>query len=219
MGRIGYKLTLVLAILLVGVAGFATNRPKTGPAPKFRPLTPSDTTPIAKEQGQAQQGGQNMQAVDYLNIPFKTINGNDSTLEAFKGEVVLIVNVASKCGYTPQYKDLEALYEKYKSKGFVVVGFPANNFGGQEPGTNAEIQKFCTSTYGVTFPMMSKISVKGDDIHPLFEYLTAQSPIPGDIKWNFSKFLLDRNGILVARYQSDVTPFDPKLTGKIESLF
>ena len=156
---------------------------------------------------------------NYLNIPFKTISGHDSTLEAFKGKVVLIVNVASKCGHTPQYAGLEKLYEKYKAKGFVVIGFPANNFGSQEPGTNEEIAKFCSTTYGVTFPMMAKISVKGDDKHPLFVQLTERSSIPGEIKWNFSKFLLDRTGKLAARFPSETEPSDPQLTSKIESLF
>jgi glutathione peroxidase len=160
-----------------------------------------------------------MQTVEYLDIPFKTIAGNDSTLAAFKGKVVLIVNVASKCGFTPQYKDLEALFERYKARGLVVVGFPANNFGAQEPGTNEEILKFCTSNYGVTFPMTAKVSVKGVDKHPLFKFLTEQSSLPGEIRWNFSKFLLDKDGHLVARFPSEVKPLDPKLTGRIEALF
>ncbi|PWB76185.1 glutathione peroxidase [candidate division GN15 bacterium] len=157
-------------------------------------------------------------SVDYLNIPFKTITGNDTTLAAFKGKVVLIVNTASKCGYTPQYAGLEKVYQKYKDRGFVVIGFPANNFGGQEPGTNEQIQNFCTSTYGVTFPMMAKISVAGSDENPLFVQLTKHAGINGPIKWNFSKFLLNRNGKLVARYPSKTEPTDPHLTSKIESL-
>ena len=156
---------------------------------------------------------------DYLSIPFKTTNGHDSTLAAFKGRVVLIVNTASECGYTPQYAGLEKLYETYKDKGLVVVGFPANNFGAQEPGTNEEIAKFCSTKYSVTFPMMAKVSVKGDDIHPLFKYLTEQSPITGEITWNFNKFLLDKSGRLVSRFPSKVEPLDPQLTSKIESLF
>ena len=160
-----------------------------------------------------------MTSSSYLTIPFKTIAGHDSTLAAFKGKVLLIVNTASECGYTPQYEGLEQLYEKYKDKGLVVVGFPANNFGGQEPGTNEEIAKFCTSKYSVTFPMMAKVSVKGEDIHPLFKYLTKESPITGEIGWNFSEFLLDKDGKLVSRYPSKITPLDPQLTSKIESLF
>ncbi len=154
--------------------------------------------------------------VDHLQIPFKTIDGKETNLSAYKGDVVLVVNVASKCGFTPQYKGLEQLYEKYKDRGFVIIGFPANNFGGQEPGTDQEIKQFCTSTYSVTFPMMSKISVTGKDIHPLFAYLTEQSGLPGPIKWNFSKFLLDKQGRLVARYPSEIDPMNADLVAQVE---
>ncbi|HVP07711.1 MAG TPA: glutathione peroxidase, partial [Candidatus Acidoferrum sp.] len=167
----------------------------------------------------AVKGDSTMLMTDYRVIPFKTITGHDSSLADFHGKVVLIVNVASQCGFTPQYKDLEVLYEKYKDRGFVVIGFPANNFGSQEPGTNEDILKFCSTTYSVTFPMMAKVSVKGDDKHPLFKYLTEESPVTGEVKWNFSKFLLDRQGNLVARYPSETKPLDPKLTGRIETLF
>jgi glutathione peroxidase len=155
---------------------------------------------------------------DVMQIPFNTIDGKATNLDAYKGKVILIVNVASKCGHTPQYKGLEQLYEKYKDKGFVILGFPANNFGNQEPGTDQEIQKFCTLTYNVTFPMMSKVSVLGSDIHPLFSYLTEKSSIPGPIKWNFSKFLLDRQGQLVSRFPSEIEPLDSNLVAKIEEL-
>ncbi len=158
-------------------------------------------------------------SVTFTTIPFKTISGSDSSLSDFPGKVLLIVNVASKCGFTPQYEGLQSLYEKYKEKGLVVIGFPANNFGAQEPGTDEEIQNFCSTNYHVTFPMMSKVSVKGKDKHPLFAYLTERSTIPGAIKWNFSKFLLDRHGRLVARFPSDIKPLDAQLTSKIESLF
>lgn len=159
-----------------------------------------------------------MQAIDYKTIEFNTITGQATDLEQFKGKVVLIVNTASKCGFTPQYAGLEKLYEAKKDEGFVVIGFPANNFGNQEPGTNEEIQKFCQTKYNVTFPMMAKISVKGNDIHPLYRYLTEDSPFPGEITWNFNKFLLDRNGKVVARYDSKITPEDPKLIAKIDEL-
>lgn len=155
---------------------------------------------------------------DYLHIPFKTIDGHDSTLSAFKGKAVLMVNVASKCGHTPQYKGLEALYEKYKAQGLVVVGFPANNFGAQEPGTNTEIKEFCSTRYAVTFPMMSKISVKGDDIHPLYAWLTQQSPFPGEIKWNFGKFLLDKEGTVVARFAPETEPLDSQVVSKVAAV-
>jgi glutathione peroxidase len=153
---------------------------------------------------------------DYRSIAFKTIHGHDSTLADFTGKVVLLVNVASKCGNTPQYEGLEALYEKYKDKGLVVIGFPANNFGGQEPGSNEDILKFCTTEYKVSFPMMAKISVKGEDKHPLYQYLTEKSPFPGDIQWNFGKFLLDREGKVVARFAPKTQPESEEVVKAIE---
>ncbi len=153
---------------------------------------------------------------DYLHIPFRTITGDTTNLAAYKGNVILLVNVASKCGHTPQYAGLESLYRKYKDRGFVILGFPANNFKQQEPGTDAEILNFCKTTYDVTFPLMSKISVEGPDQHPLYTYLTTQSPQPGKITWNFNKFLLDRNGRVVARFDTKVEPDDPQLVSKIE---
>ncbi len=155
---------------------------------------------------------------DHRQIEFNTIDGAKTNLAAFSGKVVLAVNVASKCGYTPQYTGLEQLYKKYKDQGLVVVGFPANNFGGQEPGTNEEIKKFCVTNFNVTFPMMAKVSVKGDDIHPLFGYLTKESSLPGEIQWNFSKFLLDQNGKLIARWPSKVEPTSIEITSKIEEM-
>ncbi len=143
------------------------------------------------------------------DFTMKDIDGNPVKLDKFKGDVVLIVNVASKCGFTPQYEGLEKIYSEYKDKGFVILGFPANNFGQQEPGTNAEIKNFCTSKFAVTFPMFSKISVKGDDIHPLYQYLTGKETDPefaGDITWNFNKFLVDRKGNIIARFDSRDTP-------------
>jgi glutathione peroxidase len=154
----------------------------------------------------------------YLDYPFLTITGDTTRLADFNGKVLLVVNTASECGFTPQYAGLEKLYRKYKDRGLVVIGFPANNFGGQEPGTNKEILNFCTTKFDVTFPMMSKISVKGEDKHPLFVYLTEESPLPGEIQWNFSKFLLDKNGRLAARYPSKVTPMDSGLVSTVEAL-
>ena len=147
------------------------------------------------------------------------LNGKDAPLADYKGKVVLVVNVASRCGFTPQYTALESIYEKYKDQGFVIIGFPANNFGGQEPGTNEEIAKFCTGKYNVTFPVYGKISVKGDDQHPLYAYLTkdANPTVAGDIKWNFTKFLVDRQGNVVQRFESPVTPDSPEITGAIEA--
>jgi glutathione peroxidase len=142
-----------------------------------------------------------------------SIDGKPAPLSAYQGKVVLIVNVASRCGFTPQYAGLEALYEKYKDRGFVILGFPANNFGGQEPGTNEEIKTFCSSKYNVTFPMYSKISVKGDDKAPLYQFLTATG---GEIQWNFTKFLVDKNGTVVARFEPKVTPESPDVAEAIE---
>ena len=147
------------------------------------------------------------------------IDGKPAPMAAWKGKVMLVVNVASKCGFTPQYKGLEAMYEQYKDRGLVVVGFPANNFAGQEPGTNQEIQAFCSRTYDVKFPMMSKISVKGDDQAPIYKYLTggaANPAVAGDIKWNFTKFLVDRGGKVVARFEPAVTPDSPEVKAAIE---
>ncbi len=147
-----------------------------------------------------------------------SIDGKPVPLADYKGKVVLIVNVASRCGYTPQYTALEATYEKYKAQGFVILGFPANNFGAQEPGTNEEIKTFCTRKYNVSFPMFSKISVKGDDQAPLYNFLTKESGpgIAGDIKWNFTKFLVDRNGNVVQRFEPAVTPDSQEVTTAIE---
>jgi glutathione peroxidase len=147
-----------------------------------------------------------------------SIDGKPAPLADYKGKVVLLVNVASQCGYTPQYSALEAIYEKYKDQGFVILGFPANNFGAQEPGTNEEIKTFCTRKYSVTFPMYSKISVKGADQAPLYSYLTKDTgpEITGDIKWNFTKFLVDRNGKVVQRFESAMTPDSKEVTSAIE---
>ena len=147
------------------------------------------------------------------------LNGKDAPLADYKGKVVLVVNVASRCGFTPQYSALESIYEKYKDQGFVIVGFPANNFAGQEPGTNEEIAKFCTGKYNVTFPVYGKISVKGDDQAPLYSFLTkdANPTLAGDIKWNFTKFLVDRNGKVVERFEPAVTPDSPEVVSAIEA--
>ena len=148
-----------------------------------------------------------------------SIDGKPAPLSAYQGKVVLIVNVASRCGFTPQYAGLEALYEKYKDRGFAILGFPANNFGAQEPGTNEEIKTFCSTKYNVTFPMYSKISVKGDDKAPLYQFLTDQQANPatgGEIQWNFTKFLVDKNGKVVARFEPKVTPESPEVAGAIE---
>jgi len=153
-----------------------------------------------------------------LEIPVKNIDGKDTSLGAYKGKVLLIVNVASKCGYTPQYKGLEALQQKYEAKGFTVLGFPCNQFGHQEPGTNEEIKKFCSATYDVTFPLFDKIEVNGENRHPLYVALVGKdSPYPGDIKWNFGKFLVGRDGKIVKRFESAAKPDSKDMTDAIEA--
>ncbi len=152
------------------------------------------------------------------DFTMKTIDGKEKSLADYKGEVLLVVNVASECGFTPQYKDLEEVFEKYKGKGFRILAFPANNFGAQEPGTDQEIKTFCESKYSVTFDLFSKISVKGDDQHALYRYITKDSPFPGDVKWNFQKYLVDKQGNIVAMFPSRVKPSDKTFVEKVESL-
>ena len=158
-------------------------------------------------------------ADNVYDFTMKSIDGKPVPLSSYKGKVVLIVNVASECGFTPQYKGLESLYLKYKDKGFVILGFPANNFGQQEPGTDAEIKTFCTTKYNATFDMFSKISVKGDDQDPLYKFLTSSKTDPkfsGDVKWNFQKYLVDRRGNIVARFLSATEPMSEDVTSAVE---
>jgi glutathione peroxidase len=152
------------------------------------------------------------------SFTMKTIDGNDKKLSDYEGKVLMIVNVASKCGHTPQYKGLEALYEKYKDRGFMILGFPANNFLWQEPGTDEEIKNFCSMKYGVTFDMFSKISVKGDDQNPLYHFLTKESPVPGIVQWNFQKYLVDRKGNVVEKFSPNTDPAEKDVIAKIEKL-
>jgi glutathione peroxidase len=146
------------------------------------------------------------------------INGKNISLSEFRGEILLIVNTASECGFTRQYAGLQKLYDIYSERGFSIIGFPANNFGGQEPGTNEEIAQFCEVNFGVTFPLSTKISVRGNDIDPLFEDLinTDNPDFAGDIRWNFEKFLIDRNGNLLRRFRSNVSPDSAELKQAIE---
>ncbi|HKB41498.1 MAG TPA: glutathione peroxidase [Gemmataceae bacterium] len=158
-----------------------------------------------------------------LDFKVKDIKGKELDLSQYKGKVVLMVNVASRCGYTPQYEGLQALYKKYQDKGLVVIGVPANEFGKQEPGTNEEIAEFCESNYKVTFPMLSKVVVKGQGINPVFEFLTSKEKNPkfgGEIKWNFTKFLIGRDGKVAGRYEPAVKPesdeLDKAITKELE---
>jgi glutathione peroxidase len=155
-----------------------------------------------------------------LNFKMKTLDGKETDLAKYQGKVILLVNVASQCGYTKQYKELEALHEKYGKEGLVVLGVPANEFGGQEPGTDVEIAEFCKSTFGVKFDMLSKVAVDGDKICPLYKFLTNKETNPqssGPIKWNFTKFLINRKGEIVARFEPAVKPDAKEVLEKIEA--
>ncbi|MFO1460198.1 MAG: glutathione peroxidase [Verrucomicrobiota bacterium] len=157
-------------------------------------------------------------AASVQDIPLKDIDGKDTSLKAYQGKVVLVVNVASKCGLTPQYTALEALYRKYKDQGLVIVGFPCNDFGAQEPGTPTEIKTFCSTKYDVTFPLMSKLHVKGPEQHPLYLQLTGKdAKFPGDIEWNFGKFLIARDGTVIQRFSPKTTPDSPEVTTAVQA--
>ena len=154
-----------------------------------------------------------------LDVPVTTLDGRETTLAEHAGETLLVVNVASKCGFTPQYAGLEALHERYADRGFAVLGFPCNPFGGQEPGTAQEIQQFCSTTFGVTFPLYAKVEVNGPGRHPLFAALTEAADAEGaagDVRWNFEKFLVSRDGSSVTRFRTSVTPEDPALVEAVE---
>jgi glutathione peroxidase len=151
-------------------------------------------------------------------IPLKDIDGKETTLKPYAGKALLIVNVASQCGFTKQYTGLEAVWRKYKDQGLVVLGFPSNDFGAQEPGTTAEIKQFCSSKFDVTFPLFDKLRVKSEEQHPLYATLTGpDSPAPGPVKWNFGKFLIGRDGKIIARFDSKVAPDSAELTKAIET--
>ncbi len=159
-----------------------------------------------------------MAAANLYDIKFLTMDGEERTLADYKGKALLIVNGASRCGYTPQYGSLQALYGEYKKKGLEILVFPANNFMNQEPGTDAQIKSFCSIQYKTKFPIFSKISVKGADIHPLFQYLTSQEGVSGEIRWNFTKFLVSPDGQVVARYEPQTDPNTDAVKKKIESI-
>jgi glutathione peroxidase len=157
-------------------------------------------------------------AADLYSIPLKDIDGKDTSLKTYAGKTLLVVNVASRCGFTRQYTGLEALWQKYKDQGLVVLGFPCNDFGSQEPGTTAEIKEFCSSKFQVSFPLFDKLHVKGAEQHPLYDALTGStSPVPGPVKWNFGKFLIGRDGKIIARFDSKVEPDSDELTKAVET--
>jgi len=159
-----------------------------------------------------------LSASDLRDIPLKDISGKETSLKAYQDKVLLIVNVASKCGNTPQYKQLQELHDRFSGDGLVVLGFPCNDFGKQEPGSNEEIAAFCSSKYGVTFPMFDKVVVKGEGKHPLYEALSGpDAPFPGDVKWNFGKFLVDREGKVIARFEPKAKPDSAEVVAAIET--
>jgi glutathione peroxidase len=174
--------------------------------------------PVVAAADGKNEGARKVPAV--LNFTMKGLDGKDVKLAQYQGKVVLIVNVASECGYTPQYKGLQALHDKYAKEGLVVLGVPANEFGAQEPGSNEQIARFCSTQYGVKFPMLAKVVVKGDGICPLYRHLTSKETDPkfgGDVKWNFTKFLVGRNGQIVKRFEPDVEPDSEPVIKAIEA--
>lgn len=191
---------LTATALVTAITGFSAALARQDPKP---------ATPAATEEA----------PVDIFGFTPNLITGAPDRLENYRGEVILIVNVASKCGMTPQYKELQELFAARQKDGFVILAFPANNFMGQEPGTNEEIAEFCTKEYGVTFPVYEKISVKGEDIHPLYAMLTAlPEPVGGEIKWNFDKFLVNREGQVVARFGPRTKPSDAEFMKAVDRL-
>jgi glutathione peroxidase len=175
------------------------------------------TPSFAASPATPHRGGRAM-AHGIYDFTMTTIDGSPKSLADYRGKALLVVNTASKCGLTPQYDGLEALYEKYRARGFEVLAFPANNFLFQEPGSNEQIKSFCSTQYHVTFPLFAKISVKGRDMAPLYQYLTKESPFPGDIGWNFAKFLVGPDGTIVARFDPKVDPLDAQVTSRLETV-
>jgi len=159
-----------------------------------------------------------MSTQNFYTLEAPGIDGHKEPLSKYAGKVTLVVNTASECGFTPQYKGLQELYTKYKDKGFVVLGFPSNDFGSQEPGSNTEIKKFCELKYKTTFPLFSKDVVKGPQKQPVYKFLTENAPEKGEISWNFEKFLVDKKGNIVARFKSKIEPMSPEITSKIEEM-
>ncbi len=209
---------LVLLVLLSACDSDApAPDPKTDAALAAKAETPTEQATPKAEAPKAEAPKADGPILDQT---VKTIKGEDKSLADFRGKALLVVNTASECGYTPQYEGLQELYAKYKARGFEVLAFPSNDFGGQEPGSEDEIAGFVEETYGVQFPMFAKVPVKGDAKAPLYTTLTEQTPegIKGEIKWNFTKFLVDPSGHVIARYESNVDPMDTDLTAKLESI-
>jgi len=211
------SLTLILIILVVGVLGIWVVRTVLGRTVIGVPTSQNNMSHNMNQTSESTTAA--TQPASVLDLQADDITGAPANLSQYKGKVVLIVNTASKCGFTPQYESLEKLYKQYEGKDFVVLGFPSNDFGGQDPGTNAEIASFCQKNYGVSFPMMSKIVVKGASKHPIYAFLTGKETngeFAGEIGWNFTKFLVDKNGVVFARLSSNTKPTDPKVIQAID---
>ena len=203
---------LACAVTLLGsVAACDWTSPKEGKSSASPKLVRTKFSPEIGEEASRQRSPERI-----YDFTLDDIDGQPVSLEQYRGRVLLLVNTASRCGYTPQYEHLQELYTRYHDKGFEVLAFPANNFGGQEPGTNKQIAQFCYTKYSVSFPLFSKISVRGDDKHPLYRYLTEESPFPGEVRWNFQKYLVDRTGTVIARYRSSLVPLSDEIVGDIE---
>lgn len=216
---IAASLTLIAGPVLAQPASPAAPAAPASPATPSTPAKPATVAPADTTQDRAAKDTKETKPMtSALGYIVKDIDGKDVNLaEAYKGKVVLVVNVASKCGYTRQYEGLQKLYAEKKDKGFVILGFPANDFGGQEPGSEKEIKEFCSSKFAVTFPMFSKVSVKGKDVAPMFKAMT-EAPTGGAPKWNFTKYLVDSEGRLIAKYDSAVAPNDKALNARIDEL-
>lgn len=217
----GIRLVAALAVLLAGCNQAVAQWPQWGgPDRNFKVETgPRDATPSQTGDKKGTETMQPQIPTSVLDFTVKDIDGKDVALSKYRGRVVLIVNVASRCGLTPQYKELQELHERYTKDGLAILGFPANEFGKQEPGTDAQIKQFCTSEYGVEFDMFSKVVVKGRNQCDFYSFLTSKDRNPefgGEIKWNFTKFLLDRQGRIVNRFEPRVKPSDPKVVTAIK---
>lgn len=220
---IGLRLLACAAIFATGsmFLSTASANPPVKPAKKTKPAKKQvhNKKTTTHKQHHTKKTKEATKKMPALQFKMKDINGKEQDLRQYQGNVIMMINVASKCGLTPQYEGLEKLYEKYKDKGFVILGFPANNFLRQEPGTDEEIKAFCTKNYGVTFPMFSKVSVKGKDKCDLYKYLTdkkAGHKFGGTIQWNFDKYIINRDGDIAARFSPRTTPDDKKLVAEIE---
>lgn len=201
-----YGMALALGIIAACSPGYVS-------APTSAQARSPESLAVTSDEGRIVMAAQTGSVYDFT---LNDIDGKPVSLSQFRGKVLMVVNTASFCGNTPQYEGLQTMYERYQSKGFEILAFPANNFGRQEPGTNEEIKTFCYTKYSLTFPLFSKISVKGEDKHPLYRYLTEQSPFPGEVEWNFQKYLVDRTGNVIARYHHRTKPLSDEVVRDVE---